>query len=109
MSAILHRAPVSGCIFSGNKLEQLRMTQFIQGLWHHPLAEPSWGAGHVEVARPTDPAGQAGGSLGKSSNGAIKTKPPGAASLGEVSVFGLGPRTKPARYLPSRDGNRAAI
>lgn len=27
-SAILHRALVSGCIFSGNKLEQLSMTQF---------------------------------------------------------------------------------
>lgn len=31
LSVILHHAPVSGCIFSGNTLEQLRMTQFSQG------------------------------------------------------------------------------
>lgn len=55
LSAILHHAPVSGCIFSGNKLERLRMTQFLQEFQHHLLTEPSWRAEHVEVVRPTDP------------------------------------------------------
>lgn len=42
LSAILHRAPVSECIFSGNKLGQLRMTQFLQEFQHRLLLEPSW-------------------------------------------------------------------
>ena len=37
LSAILHCAPVSVCIFSGNKLEQLEMTQFLQEFQHHLL------------------------------------------------------------------------
>lgn len=42
VSAILHRAPVSECIFSGNKRGQLRMTQFLQEFQHLLLREPRW-------------------------------------------------------------------
>lgn len=37
LSAIFHCAPVSECIFSGNKLEQLRMTRLLQEFQHRLL------------------------------------------------------------------------
>lgn len=45
LSEILHCAPVSGCIFSGNKLEQLKMTQFLQEFQHHLLEGRAGGVG----------------------------------------------------------------
>lgn len=83
LSAILHRAPVSGCIFSGNKLKQLRMTQFALWPWRHRLAAPSWGVGTWRWRGPLTQQVWPGYSLGRSSN---------CASLGGVSVFG--PRTQ---------------
>lgn len=61
LSAILHRAPVSECIFSKNKLERLRMTQFLQELQQHLLMEPSWWAERAEVVGLVGPAARAGG------------------------------------------------